>query len=381
MENEHESALDAINEALGVGEATGENDTAGDEVEGDVEGAVAAAEGALEEGEEGAEGAVGEEGAAADGKPAVKPARERNADGTFKEPEKGKLAADGKPADGKPVVKEGDPTAGKKQPDPINDPIPEGLKQETQDRMRSLIKTAKEVTTERDKFKTDFDYMIQGVQATGTTPEQYGEVLSFMALFNSGDPAQQTKALELVEGVADRLATLLGKERSVGDPLKGHEDLQLAVKNGQVTAKYAQEIARTRNSSTFRSQINDTARTDQQRQDAAAQEMHQARTDLSAFEAGKKTDPQYAAKKAILVQVLKPIMAKLPPSQWAATFEQAYNKIKVGAAPARPRVPGNQPLRAGKNPSGAGGSGSGGMTPQAGSALDAVNNALATMGR
>lgn len=379
MENEHESALDAINEALGLGDEPAESDAdVGEE-------AAVVAEGEaeiLEEGEAAVEGAAGE-----DGKPAADTGR--NADGTFKKAVDGKPAAGAKPADGKPAAgKEGDAAAaaaaaaGKKAPDPINDPIPEGLKQETQDRMRSLIKTAKEVTTERDKFKTDFDYMIQGVQATGTTPEQYGEVLSFMALFNSNDPVQQGKALELVENVADRLATLLGKERSVGDPLQGHEDLQLAVKNGQVTAKYAQEIARTRNSSTFRGQLTETARTDQQRQDAAAQEMHQARTDLKAFEDDKsKSDPQYAAKKAILVPVLKPIMASLPPSHWKATFEQAYNKIRVGAAPARPRVPGNQPLRAGKNPSGAGGSGAGGMTPQAGSALDAVNNALATMGR
>ena len=30
--------------------------------------------------------------------------------------------------------------------------------------MRSLIKTAKELTAERDQVKTDFDYLIKGIE-------------------------------------------------------------------------------------------------------------------------------------------------------------------------------------------------------------------------
>src|SRR6202041_2426975 len=81
---------------------------------------------------------------------------ERNPDGTFKKKEP---AAEEKPAE-------------KPKKDPINDPIPENLKKDTSERIRSLIDTAKTVTAERDTIKKDFDYLINGVQATGATPAQ-----------------------------------------------------------------------------------------------------------------------------------------------------------------------------------------------------------------
>src|SRR6201996_6749811 len=63
----------------------------------------------------------------------------------------------------------------KKEKDFVNDPIPENLKKDTQERMRGLITTVKEKTAELEKVSQDFNYMIKGVEATGTTPEQYGE--------------------------------------------------------------------------------------------------------------------------------------------------------------------------------------------------------------
>lgn len=374
---EQGTALDAINEALGTAAGgtaptetptettddeagaagTGTVDDGDEGAVGDGEGAAEGDEGAAEgEGEEGAEGEGAEGEAAAAG-------RERNADGTFK-----KVDAQGKPIEGKP--------AEKKQPDALNDPIPKELKAETQDRIRTLIKTTKDVTAERDKFKTDFDYMIQGVQSTGATPEQYGETLSFLALFNSQDPVQQEKALEVIEGVADRLATLLGKERTVGDPLANHADLKDAVAKGQVTAQYAKEIARTRNATAFRGEINSTVQQQQQQHQTAQQEMATARTDLTTLEASlRATDPQYEAKKALLVPILKPIFTTIPPSQWKGAFEKAYKEAKVGAAPAavvRKIGVGQQPMRAGKNPAG-------GQTRAPASMLEAVSGALAGM--
>ena len=115
--------------------------------------------------------------------------RERNPDGTWKKAEA-------------------------KKPDPVNDPIPKELKAETRERMTSLINTVKEKDTQLAQVTQNFDYMVGGIQATGATPEQYGETLSWLALFNSGVPENQLKALELVESVAERLATLLGKERT-----------------------------------------------------------------------------------------------------------------------------------------------------------------------
>src|SRR5882757_6083175 len=192
--------------------------------------------------------------------------------GRERDPVTGKFVPKGaeKPAGEKQP--EGSKSDAAKKPDPVNDPIPKDLKGPTQERIRSLIGTAKELTAERDKISTDFNYMVQGIQATGASPEQYGETLSWLALFNSNDPKQQEKALELVETVAERLATLLGKERTVGDPLGQHADLKEAVTKGQITAQYAKEIARTRNGQTFRAEIAANASQEQQQQQQAAEE-------------------------------------------------------------------------------------------------------------
>src|SRR5579863_3587465 len=304
---------------------------------------------------------------------------EAEARGDERDPVTGKFV---KKAEEKPVEEEKPKPAEKAKveppkKDPINDPIPENLKKDTSERIRSLIDIAKNVTQERDKAKQDFDYMVQGVQATGTSPEQYGETLSWLALFNSNDPKQQEKALELVENVAERLATLLGKERTVGDPLAAHADLKDAVSKGQITAQYAKEIARTRNGQQFRTELTTQATTQQQQQQAQAQELATARTDLSTLEQTLMgSDPDYAAKKAILVPALKPVFAAIPPSQWKTKFMEAYKAINLPKAAPRvvPKgVPANQPLRA-KQPAG-------GQAKAPSSGLEAINAALAGMGK
>lgn len=276
------------------------------------------------------------------------------------------------PATGKPVVEA-------KKPDPVNDPIPKDLKQSTRDRMQTLVTTVKEKDAALTEVQTNFDYMVGGIQATGASPEQYGETLSWLALFNSPDPAQQTKALELVESVAERLATLLGKERTVGDPLAAHVDLKEAVRTGKLTIEYAKEMARTRNGQQFRGQLNDNNRQQQEQQQQFEREQATARGDLSALETTlKATDAQWEIKKPILVAALGAVFKTIPPREWKGKFEQAYRNLKLPAgmgAVAKPKVPVNQPLRAGKQP--AGGAGSGGPK----SAVEAMSEALGSMGK
>jgi hypothetical protein len=292
---------------------------------------------------------------------------ERNADGTFKKRAKTEEPEAEKVKD--PATKEPVKAAEPKKADPLNDPIPKDLKVETQERIRTLIKTTKEITAERDAVKTDFEYLVNGVQATGATPQQYGETLQWLAAFNSGDPAQQEKALEMVEAVADRLATLLGKERTVGDPLAQHADLKEAVAKGQVTPQYAKEIARTRNSQGLQRQFTEQHTAEQRAAQAAEQAQLSARASLT--ELGNTlaaTDPLYEQKRAMLVPIMKPIFANLSPAQWRPAFEQAYANLRL-SAPAAARASGtNQPLRANKAPAGGQGRAPGSMRE----ALDAA---------
>ena len=292
--------------------------------------------------------------------------RERNADGTWKKVE---------PKAGEQLDKDGKPVKPKAAPDPINDPIPTDVKKATQERIRTLIDTAKTTTAERDAIKKDFDYLIQGVQSTGATPEQYGETLSWLGLFNSPKPEDQKKALELVESVADRLSLLLGVERKKEDPLTAYPDLVEAVRTGKTTAAIATELARTRKSQEFRGSIQQTANTEAAQRQTLQTEEATARKGLTDLEAQlRATDAQYDKKRAQLLPILQPLFKTIPYSQWVQSFQNAYRNLpSQAAAPAtgagKSAIPKNQPLRAGKNPAG-------GQSKEPSTMLEAINAAL-----
>lgn len=360
------TALDAINEALGHTEEPGD-DAANTGAEGE--------DGAAAAGDEGEAAAGDAEGEQTD-QPAADETAERDpVTGRFRKKDPA-AEAEAAAADAAAAAAAKDGKGGKpgeqKAPDPINDPIPKDLAPKTQERMRTLIKTTKELTAARDEAVQNFDFLVQGVQSTGATPEQYGETLSWLKLFNSGDPAQQEKALELVETVAERLATMLGKERRVADPLAAHADLQDSVQKGKITPEYAREIARTRQKQHFTQELTTAQRQEQQQQEQQQQAIAQAKLDLDTVEKDlKANDPHYAAKRAQLVPILKPLFQTIHPSKWAASFQEAYRRMQfTPAARPKPVVPANQPLRANKSAP------AGGQNKAPGSALDAINAAL-----
>lgn len=349
-----QGAMDAIDVALGLERAEGdetdieteiEEGTDADTTEGDAD---TDGESTTEGDEEGDEEGADDEGAEED--PVKAAAKgERNEDGTFKKA----------------------PEA--KKPDPVNDPLPKDLKKETSERMQSLIQTVKTKDTELAQVRGEFDTIINGIRASGATPEQYGEVISWVSLFNSPEPAARLKAYELVNDVADRLATLLNIDRTISDPLTNHADLKAAVAANQLTAKYAAEIARTRNAQQFTGQIADGQRQQQQTQQQAQQEEATARAALTTFEnETRKTDPLYDLKKAQILPSLKVTFKHIPKAQWPQAYKDAYAAAKVQPKGVIKKGTGQQPLRGNKQPAG-------GQVRQAGSMLEAINGALSSM--
>lgn len=350
-----QGAMDAIDVALGLERAEGdetdieteiEEGTDADATEGDAD---TDGESTTEGDEEGDEEGADDEGAEED--PVKAAAKgERNEDGTFKKA----------------------PEA--KKPDPVNDPLPKDLKKETSERMQSLIQTVKTKDTELAQVRGEFDTIINGIRASGATPEQYGEVISWVSLFNSPEPAARLKAYELVNDVADRLATLLNIDRTISDPLTNHADLKAAVAANQLTAKYAAEIARTRNAQQFTGQIADGQRQQQQTQQQAATEESTARAALTAFEVEMRTKEGtlYELKKAQIMPTLKVLMKQIPKSQWSEAYKQAYMAAKVQPKDTIKKVAPQQPLRGNKQPAG-------GQVRQASSMLEAINGALSSM--
>lgn len=397
---EPETVMDAINKALDLGDNSDDvadtdttddgADDSGDLLEaGDDSDAAGDSDEADQGGESGEGGAGADQHAGKEGTVATPPkyadlvaegtklgVSQRHADGRIKSAAELTAEIAAKKGDGKA----GEAAAGKKQADPVADPIPKDLKPETQQRIRTLIDRTKEAETRATEAQQNFDYMVNGLQAVGATPEQYGETLSFLALFNSNDAAQQKQALEILDDMADKLSTLIGVERKSSDPLVSHADLQAAVQKREITPQYARQLAISRNQGAFRQELNTHAQNTQQQQQAAQQQLQTARQDLNTLEQTlKQTDPLYERKKASIVPMLKPLFARLQPSQWKGAFEDAYRNAKVSAAPVRTKVPANQPLRAGKNPAGSGASASGGTGMSGGgpaTMLEAVNAAL-----
>jgi hypothetical protein len=261
------------------------------------------------------------------------------------------IAAKQQGGDGK-----GGQAAGKKEPDPVNDSIDKNLPQPTQERIRTLIARTKEADERAAAAEGSFNTFVQGLQAANVTPEQYGETVSFLGLFNSGDPKQQTQALEILEGMADRLASFLGVERKAADPLANHADLKQAVQNRQITPELARQQAVLRNQQSFRQEINTHAQNSHTEAQRAEQEKTAAVTELNQLEAQlRQNDPLYERKKAAIMPAVKAALVELPPSKWKGVFQRAYAAARV-AAPQQKKavVPAQQPMRAGKSPAGSG---------------------------
>lgn len=378
-----ETVMDAINEALGLGSSENAPDTnaadTGAEDSGDLletGNDTDAADGADEAdpgNEQGGDGAGGDKPPVQGAKPAEgadksgdKPTyaalvaeatklgvSQRHADGRIKSAAEITAEVAAKKAAGEDG--KGGASAAKKA-DPLNDPIPKDLKPETNQRIRSLIGMAKEATDKATQAEGNFNQIVSGLQAAQVSPEQFGETVSFLALFNSNDPKQQGQALEIIEDMADKLATFLGRERRSSDPVEKHPDLLAAVQKREITPQLAREMARNRNQGAFRGELHNAALTAQQRETAATQERETARNDLNTLEAQlQANDPLYARKKAAIVPALKASFKHIPPSKWKAAFQEAYNDVKLApVAQRKPIVPVQQPMRGGRAPAGSG---------------------------
>ena len=257
-----------------------------------------------------------------------------------------------------PAAKDGDTPADADgeaaQPDHVNDPIPKELAEKTQDRIRSLadrVKVAEAGVTERTG---ELDELITMVQDTGTTGEQYGQVLGFMKLFNSTDEADQRAAFKVMQVELATMAAKLGETIPGVDPLAAHADLQAEIEAGTLTGDRAVEIANTRTREAASALMTETGNADAAAQNDIEQSIVDAKAELAVYETAKKTDPQWAAKKAILVPALRSVMRTIHPSLWKSTFEESYDKLvlpKAAAPTPKPKVP--TPLRP-KNPAGEG---------------------------
>lgn len=251
---------------------------------------------------------------------------ERNPDGTFKaKKEEPKLDADGKPiADDKA-----------KKVDHVNDPIPPQVSERTRERITSLVSQVKEQTGVIENQAA----VINAIQSTGTTPEEFGSLVGYLQLVHSDKPADLESAYKMLMEGARGIAVRLGKSLPGTDLLEGNQDLIDAVASGQITSKHAEELAISRARTAQENRVKQQTQSVKQTKETAEAERNAVITELNATgDQLRQTDPMYQAKYDAIVPYLTEQFKTTPPNQWKSIFTATYNATRVAPAAPKPGV-------------------------------------------
>lgn len=303
-----------------------------------------------------------------------------DAHGRVRDPATGKFVpktADAAPAAPAATAAPAAPQPPAAPPDPVNDPIPEGAKPATRERIGQLVEMVKTKDTELATTRGDLELLTSHIQDAGATVEQFQEAMQLLKFINSPHQHEQLQALQYLQGAGATLAERLGVVPPGADPLAGNPDLIQAVQANPALRPLLEETARSRRLVAATQQHQQTSLQRSQQQQAQQREVQEGQNAVRAVEQGfEAVDPQYKAKIEILRSDATFVNALrgLPPKQWAAKFAEKYRSIKI-AAPPPPKPPaalaapaGHSPLRA-KTPAGT-------AAKPPGSMLEAVKGAL-----
>lgn len=216
----------------------------------------------------------------------------------------------------------------------------------------------KENTTRAERAEAERNEMLGYIQETQATPEQYGQALTYLKLVNSPNRADKEAALQIMQQEVAALARMIGVPVPGVNMLEGHDDLIAEVGAGRLSMERAAELAAARESRNFQLRQNEANQQQTRETQALNQARQAARNQLNVMEQQwLANDPAYKAKRPILIQQMKPILARIHPSQWAATFKNAYDALPAAVVTqprpnnTPPNVPRNTPI-GGKNPAG-----------------------------
>lgn len=229
--------------------------------------------------------------------------------------------------------------------DAVNDPVGPEVKGRTRERVTTLIGNVKELSTSLDRALAERDEILGLIHDTGATPDQYGQALDFLRAINSRDPAQIRAVIPLLQQQLAYAASVIGEPVPGVDMLSQHKDLLAEVEAGRLPREHAEEIAAARALRATRQ--HEGHQITQQRQLQQAESHARARLTALGRELAS-SDPLYEQKKSMLVPVLQPLFASLPPDKWEGAFRAAYSKLTLPNAPPPPPPPPppSQPMRA-----------------------------------
>lgn len=296
-------------------------------------------------------------GAPADGdQPA---GQQRDANGRFTKPGEQAPAAAVADPNAKPDAAAADAAHKPSADDP--DALPEGLSEKAQQRFQSLAK-------ERNEWRDRANQWQQTIASTGADPQQFGQMLEYERLVNSGKPDDLRSALAMAKDAVRELSTVLGEDTQAIDVFGPYPDIAQRVSDGDLDRKTAVELVRSRQQAAVLQQQQQAAAqsgAEQQAIAVATTQLDQLGQQLRA------QDPDFQRKFEAIKGVIPIIAENQPPAQWAAAFLRAYQGLNLPPAVVAPtRLPVSpQPLHGAR-------SGQAGLRMEPKSAEEAVAAAL-----
>lgn len=245
------------------------------------------------------------------------------------------------------------------------DAVPEGLSEKAQERFQSLAK-------ERNDWRDRASQWQQTIQSTGADAKQFGEMLEYVRMVNSGDPTQLRGALETAKRAVRDLSVALGEDTQTVDAVGAYPDLVQRVQNGDIDRRTAMELVRAREQAQALQQQQQTYAQSQQEErsiQAATQQLDQLGQQLRA------QDPDFPRKFEAMRSFIPVIAENQPPAQWAASFLRAYQGLQLP-----PAIPAAQPLRPTPQPLHGVRTGGNNLRPEPKTAEEAVAQALGLTG-
>lgn len=239
-------------------------------------------------------------------------------------------------------------------------------KADSQTRFRELANEAREGRHYREQYEKQ-SQIFEHMQRHGITGEQFGAVIGIASDVNSNEPVRLRRAFDTMANELQGLAKRLGIEAPSVDTLAFHPDLKRRVEDGDLDRDTALAWAKDKAAAEFAAKAEGYRAT----QDNQSRAEDQARNDLTSLgDELAKRDPHYDKVYAVLAPTLRPVLSRLPPSEWVGATVDAYRDLRgqlqaagqlVAAKPAAPPVRRPDPANAGR-PNGA----AGGPEPKSG---------------